>query len=286
MPELPEVETIARTLAPDVVGREIVRVEALDAAAPRPDGATLAAIVTGRRIEGVGRRAKLLLLRLAAREDDLGAILAAHLRMTGRFIVLAPGASTPNVRVLFHLSDATRLAFADVRRFGTLHAFPVGVPGRGIETWPFYAGLGPEPLDMTARDFQARLGGGRARVKARLLDQSVIAGVGNIYADESLFRAGIRPDTPVDAIGPAARDRLFAALVDVLRLAIAENGSSIRDYRDAHGDAGAFQNHFRAYGREGEPCLVCGAAMRTMRVAGRTSTFCPNCQPAPGGRGR
>ncbi len=273
-----------------MLGRDIARVEVFDPAAPQPNGATLAALVTGRRVERVGRRAKLLLLFLSSRPggdvDYGGAVLAAHLRMTGRLIILLPGATTANTRVVFHLSDATRLAFADVRRFGTLHAFPVGVPGRGIETWPFYANLGPEPLEMTAREFRARLGGGRTRVKARLLDQSVIAGVGNIYADESLFRAGIRPDTPVDAIGPSGRDKLFTALVDVLRLAIAENGSSIRDYRDAHGDAGAFQNHFRAYGREGEACLVCGAAMRTMRVAGRTSTFCPNCQPVPDGKTR
>jgi len=131
---------------------------------------------------------------------------------------------------------------------------------------------------MTAAEFQMRLGQGRARIKALLLDQQVLAGVGNIYADESLFRAGIRPDTPAAQVSPKRRGALFAAIQAVLTQAIAENGSSIRDYRDAHGDAGAFQNHFRAYGRGGQPCLACGSLMRTMRVAGRGTTFCPQCQ--------
>jgi len=174
------------------------------------------------------------------------------------------------------LSGGVRLLFSDVRRFGSMHAFPAG----GIDSWPFYASLGPEPLTLTAAAFRQRLGQGRARIKALLLDQHVVAGIGNIYADESLFRAGIRPDAPAAGINAKRRDALFAAVQAVLTQAIAENGSSIRDYRDAHGDAGAFQNHFRAYGRGGQVCLVCGAAMQAMRVAGRTSTFCPRCQPA------
>lgn len=283
MPELPEVETIARTLAAEAEGREILRVEVLDPTALQPDAATFAALVAGRRIASVGRRAKLLLLSLAPVAGDTGATIAVHLRMTGRVFVLAPGMETTRTRAVLHLSDGARLAFADLRRFGTMHAFPGGLDGAAIAAWPFYAGLGPEPLTMDAATFRARLGRGRARIKALLLDQTVVAGIGNIYADEALFRAGIRPDTPAGQVAPAKRDALFKAVQDVLTLAIAENGSSIRDYRDAHGDAGAFQNHFRAYGRGGEPCLTCGETMRAMRVAGRTSTFCPHCQPAPKG---
>jgi formamidopyrimidine-DNA glycosylase len=275
MPELPEVETIARTLAGDAAGCDILRVEVLDPSALHPDPQAFAALVTGRRIESVGRRAKLLLLRLAPRGGDGGAVIAVHLRMTGRVFVLAPGAQTERTRAVLHLSGGLRLAFADLRRFGSMHAFADGE----IVSWPFYASLGPEPLEMTAKEFRQRLGQGRARIKALLLDQGVVAGIGNIYADEALFRAGIRPDAPVTTVSAKRRDALFAAIQAVLTLAIAENGSSIRDYRDAHGDAGAFQNHFQAYGRGGQACLVCGSTMQAMRVAGRTSTFCPCCQP-------
>jgi len=273
MPELPEVETIARTLAPEVVGREILSVRALDPSALHPSPAAFAALAVGRRITHVRRRGKLLLLDL----DDQG-ILAVHLRMTGRVMALAPGCEperqSPGPRAVLTLSDDARLCFSDVRRFGSMHAF---APGE-IDVWPFYASLGPEPLSMTAAEFRARLGQGRARIKALLLDQHVLAGIGNIYADESLFRAGIRPDTPASALSLRRRDALFAAILAVLTQAIAENGSSIRDYRDAHGDAGAFQNSFRAYGRGGQPCLACGSLMQTMRVAGRGTTFCPQCQ--------
>ncbi|GAB6127025.1 bifunctional DNA-formamidopyrimidine glycosylase/DNA-(apurinic or apyrimidinic site) lyase [Humidesulfovibrio idahonensis] len=284
MPELPEVETIARTLAPEAVGREILRVEVLDPVALQPDPAAFQALAVGRRIESVGRRAKLLLLNLSppgAANAGTGAVIAVHLRMTGQVFVLAPDMAMRHTRAVLHLSGGARLAFADARRFGSMHAFAAGSGAGSIDSWPFYASLGPEPLTMTAAEFRSRLGFGRARIKALLLDQRVIAGIGNIYADESLFRAGIRPDTPADQIAPKKRDALFAAVQAVLNQAIAENGSSIRDYRDAHGDAGAFQNHFRAYGREGEACQTCGEAMRAMRVAGRTSTFCPRCQPAP-----
>lgn len=288
MPELPEVETIARTLAPEVAGRRIEAVECLDPSALRPGPEAFAALAVGREILSVGRRGKLLLLRLGFRPGDAaaagaaaGALLAAHLRMTGRLIVLSPGQDTDRVRVLLRLSGGVRLAFADLRRFGSMHAFPGGLDG-GICAWDFYANLGPEPLDMDAAEFIARVGRGRTMLKARLLDQTVVAGIGNIYADEALFRAGLPPHLPAGAAPPERLDALFHAVQAVLRQAIAENGSSIRDYRDAHGDAGAFQNHFRAYGRAGKPCTACGQPMQARRVAGRTSTFCPLCQPLRG----
>lgn len=274
MPELPEVETIARTLAPEVQGRTILSVCAPDPSALLPGPEEFAALAAGAVIRSVGRRGKLLLLGLD-RDGRDGGDIAVHLRMTGRVMAYAPDRAPERPRAVLDLSGGTRLCFADVRRFGAMHAFGPG----GIASWPFYANLGPEPLRLTAHEFQARLGTGRARIKALLLDQTVLAGIGNIYADESLFRAGIRPDSPACALSPRKRDALLAAIQAVLTQAIAENGSSIRDYRDAHGDAGAFQNHFRAYGRAGQPCLDCGEPMRAMRVAGRTSTFCPRCQP-------
>jgi formamidopyrimidine-DNA glycosylase len=278
MPELPEVETIARVLAQDVAGRSVESVSVLDESAVHPGSDAFRSLVMGRRIDAVRRRAKLALFDLSPRDGDAGAIIAAHLRMTGRLLVLPQGQAPDRPRVVLDLSGGVALAFCDVRRFGSLHAFPAGQGAGGIEGWPFYAGLGPEPLLMTAADFRQRLGRGRARVKALLLDQTVIAGIGNIYADESLFRAGIRPDSPVASLSPERLDSLFASIQAVLVQAIAENGSSIRDYRDAHGDAGAFQNHFRAYGRAGKPCLGCDAPMQATKVAGRGSTFCPHCQ--------
>jgi formamidopyrimidine-DNA glycosylase len=288
MPELPEVETIARTLACEVESRLILGVEVLDESAVVPAPSAFRELALGRRIATVARRGKLLLLHLQAGGGKDGGVIAVHLRMTGRVLALQPGPEPPlssnRPRVTLTLSDRGEgpllLAFSDVRRFGCMHAFAPG----GIDLWPFYRDLGPEPLEISAQDFRACLAPGgkksRARIKALLLDQGVIAGIGNIYADEALFRAGIRPDAVAGGLSARRLDRLFAAIRSVLAQAIAENGSSIRDYRDAHGDAGAFQNHFQAYGRAGQPCLACGALMRSMRVAGRTSTFCPRCQTA------
>jgi len=293
MPELPEVETIARTLAPEVESRLILAVDVLDPSAIVPWSETSGAdafreLVLGRRIARVDRRGKLLLLHLQAGGGKDGGTIAIHLRMTGRVLALPPGEAPVRPRVILTLSDrgqgGMQMVFSDVRRFGRMHAFaPGGGPG-SIEAWPFYRDLGPEPLDMTAGEFRERLAPhgkkSRARIKALLLDQGVIAGIGNIYADEALLRAGIRPDAVAGSLSARRLDRLIAAIQAVLAQAIAENGSSIRDYRDAFGAAGAFQNHFRAYGRGGEKCLDCGAVMRCLRVAGRTSTFCPRCQTA------
>ena len=322
MPELPEVETIARTLAVDVESRLILAVDVLDQSAVA-HGSTLPGegssgaeapaveafrqLVLGRRIARAHRRGKLLLLTLQASGGKDGGVIAVHLRMTGRVLFLQEGEMPLRPRVVLSLSARSAepgqgpalLVFSDVRRFGRMLAFAPGAGPGSLEAWPFYRDLGPEPLEITAQDFRQRLAhpsgkgqvgkgqgdakgpGNRrstARIKALLLDQGVIAGIGNIYADEALFRAGIRPDAAAGALSARRLDRLFAAIQAVLAQAIAENGSSIRDYRDAHGDAGAFQNHFRAYGRGGQPCLSCGVLMQAMRVAGRTSTFCPRCQ--------
>jgi len=293
MPELPEIETIARTLAPEVESRLIQAVDVFDASAVEP-GTTASGVdafrelVLGRRIARVARRGKLLLLHLQAAGGKDGGTIAVHLRMTGRVLAVhsneGAGQEPRKPRVVLTLSayssdeGPVRLVFSDVRRFGRMHAFAPG----DINRWHFYQNLGPEPLAMTVQDFRACLAPGgrpsRARIKALLLDQGVIAGIGNIYADEALFRAGIRPDAVAATLGPGCRAALFAAIQAVLTQAIAENGSSIRDYRDAQGNAGAFQNFFQAYGRGGQGCLTCGTIMQSLRVAGRTSTFCPRCQ--------
>lgn len=165
------------------------------------------------------------------------------------------------------------MRFDDVRTFGR-----VLVGGdRVLESWPFWKKLGPEPLEMSADEFVHRLHG-RRQVKTMLLDQTVIAGIGNIYADESLFRAGIHPAAPADRLSAEQKRKLFDALQYVLRLSIRECGSSIRNYRDAEGNAGAFQNSFAVYGRAGEKCVRCGSVLKKITIGGRTSTFCEKCQ--------
>ena len=314
MPELPEVETVARTLAPQVCGRRIVDVEVLNKGSWQ--GLTAPEAVAGLRpvIRGTGRRGKLLFLYLSQEEGFphpeaeipapceaslwplfysahgveqgrpslVGRIsgevtaLAFHLRMTGRLFVYGEGEEPgKHTRVVLTLDDGRRVFFDDARKFGQARA----VCADELGAWDFWKKLGPEPLEMTDEAFAARFSSGRA-VKALLLDQSVVAGVGNIYADESLFRARIRPEAPGKKLSPARLAKLHRALVEVLLDSIRECGSSIRDYRTAKGDVGAFQNRFFVYGRAGETCLVCGKKLASASVAGRSTVWCPHCQKA------
>ncbi|AGW14601.1 bifunctional DNA-formamidopyrimidine glycosylase/DNA-(apurinic or apyrimidinic site) lyase [Megalodesulfovibrio gigas] len=272
MPELPEVETIARGLRPALEGRGIVSLDIRHAGSVRGglDAKTLAATVPGRRILAVSRRAKLLLLTLS---DDL--ILAFHLKMTGRLHLPAPDELPDrHTHLIFHLDNGGRLFFMDMRKFGYCAALTAGQ----LQAFPFYAALGPEPLETSPEDLAGRLKGRRGRIKALLLDQTVLAGVGNIYADEALFRAGLRPDAPADAVSASRKIGLMTHVRAVLQEGIDSCGASIRNYVDARGDAGAFQNTFNVYGRAGQPCPRCAASLEKMTVAGRTSTFCPRCQ--------
>ena len=313
MPELPEVETVARTLAPQVCGRRIVGIAVRNAGTWQ--GGTAAKAVEALRpcIRGISRRGKLLILHfgeggpeaceagkeiavptrveqwpllysaagveqgrleLAGQDESEVTALAFHLRMTGRLFVYPQGTEPgPHTRVIFELDDGRLLFFDDTRKFGQVRA----LCRAELEDWKFWRELGPEPLEMSAEDFAARFASRRA-VKALLLDQSVVAGVGNIYADESLFRAGMRPDSRGCDIEVERLTLLHQALVEVLLLSIRECGSSIRDYRTARGDVGAFQNSFFVYGRAGEKCRVCGRRLKAARTAARATVFCPKCQ--------
>ncbi|MFV0422683.1 bifunctional DNA-formamidopyrimidine glycosylase/DNA-(apurinic or apyrimidinic site) lyase [Oleidesulfovibrio sp.] len=294
MPELPEVETIACGLRPELEGREFVAVDVRNSGSVHGDRHAFDCCVLNRRITTVGRRGKLLLIHLAAPEDDdttckaalefaetsdLPDMLAFHLRMSGRlFMYDADQPAGVHTRLIFTLDNGRKLFFDDARKFGSCRALsPDSRP-----LWKFWATLGPEPLEIGRKEFIDLFRGRRKAMKALLLDQTVIAGVGNIYADESLFRAGIRPDTrPAEWSAQAAArrlGRLYDELREVLHESIRECGSSIRDYRDAKGDAGAFQNSFRVYGRSGQQCVVCKDALTTAKVAGRTTVYCVNCQ--------
>jgi formamidopyrimidine-DNA glycosylase len=271
VPELPEVETIARGLRPVLVGRTIIGVSILGPHLVPNHKKNFQQELTGKRILDVHRRGKILIIEL----DNMHR-LAFHLRMTGR-LGLMPSEARPekHVHLLLALDDQTSLFFQDKRKFGTCGLFAAGE----LETWTFYAGLGPEPLVLHKDDFAARLTEKKRQIKGLLLDQRCIAGIGNIYADESLFRAGIHPATTADKLTSEQMSKLHAAVQDVLTEAIAAGGSSIRDYRTAAGLVGSFQEIFQVYGRKSLPCLRCNHLIQTTKVAGRTTAFCPHCQP-------
>lgn len=345
MPELPEVETIVRTLGPQIREKHIRSAEVLLPKALQ-HGAERLPLLTGAKIEEISRRAKLLLISvrpkaslqvedfassagktaLLAQEANVcgsqsentgpvdadtgqktslettperaavpmhretasgppvfpagtGLLLAFHLKMTGRFFVHPPGTSPlKHTRLIFDLEDGKRLFFDDTRTFGYCRI----MSPHELALWPFWAGLGPEPLGISPKElashFLHSFTRRRCPVKNALLDQSVVAGVGNIYADESLFLAGILPTARTDSIPEPRLLNLAKALQSVLQQSIEECGSSIRDYRDALGNAGAFQNSFAVYGRKNEPCRTCGNPLQSCRLAGRATVYCPVCQ--------
>jgi formamidopyrimidine-DNA glycosylase len=270
VPELPEVETIRGQLAPRLEGRTFALVDILDSRLTRPlDPREVAAELQGERVVAVERRGKYLVVRLEG-----GAALLVHLRMTGSF-GFEP---TSHERAVVELEDGTRLVYRDVRRFGTW----LVVPGEELD--PYIAAKnGPEPLgpEFTTRWLAARLAVRRAALKAVLLDQRVVAGLGNIYADEALWRARLSPLRPANSLEREEVRRLQRAIRDALRTGIARQGSTLRDYAAPDGSTGAMQTEFRVYGREGEPCPRCGTPIAKTRVAGRGTWYCPHCQPFP-----
>ena len=282
MPELPEVETIARTLTPLIEGRQVCGVRVLLSRSVEAQSLPLEQLL-GRRITHAGRRGKLACLHLAPLDGSRHAaveasFLGVHLKMTGRLFVYGPeeqpGAHTRVILDLDGPKGAEQLFFDDARTFGYVRL----VSPATLPQWPFWNSLGPEPLETPIGELRRRAAAKRGRIKAVLLNQTVVAGIGNIYADEALFRAGIDPRCPAHTLSAARLDALFTHVREVLLESIEQCGSSIRDYRTARGDAGAFQNTFRVYGRSGEKCLVCGKALYTLKVAGRTTVLCPHCQ--------
>jgi formamidopyrimidine-DNA glycosylase len=278
MPELPEVETVRSQLAPHLAGRRIVAAEVLDArwCAPAAPEETAAAI-QGRVIESVDRRGKYLTFAL---EDEV--YLVMHLRMTGNVLLVPEAEDGPerrHLRVRMVLDDGRRVLFVDQRRFGT----GVVLLGQAALLEYFESRLGVEPLsaDFTAEALREQARGRTAPAKAFLLSQERIAGVGNIYADEALFRARIHPLRPVGTLRRPQLAALRDAVVESLELGIDSKGATIDDFRHTDGAYGSFQDRFLVHRREGEPCPRCGTTIRKIRAAGRGTYFCPNCQRAP-----
>ena len=270
MPELPEVETVVRDLRPLLVGRSFTKITVGKKALRQKWPRACHPLLLGQPIHGIQRRGKWILINLGE------PWLLVHLGMTGQFTVAgAELPRQPHTHIVFTLDDANELRFRDVRRFGsvTFHATREQLDAVFINNR-----LGPEPFDVDAAAWHKSLQSTRRNLKAILLDQSIIAGVGNIYADESLFEARLHPTTLGHTLTPKQAEKLRRAIVAVLTHAIEQRGSSIRDYVGGSGLKGQMQNEFRAYGRTGEPCLRCRAAIVKITLAGRSTHFCPRCQ--------
>jgi formamidopyrimidine-DNA glycosylase len=273
MPELPEVETVRSQIAPALEGRELVRVEILDPRLTRPaDPEAVASRLHGEHVESVERRGKYVVVRF-----ESGSVLLIHLRMTGSLIYV-PGGVTghdPHRRAVVTLDNESDVVYRDVRRFGT---WLVLEPD---EVEPYLAArLGSEPLErpFTARVLAARLAGRRAPVKAAILDQRTVAGLGNIYADEALWRARIHPLRPAGSLTEPEVRRLHRGIRRALEAGIARQGATLRDYRRPDGRPGSMQKEFKVYGRDGEPCPRCRTTIAKTRAGGRGTWFCPGCQ--------
>ena len=276
MPELPEVETVRRRLAPVVAGRRFEAVEIADARLTRPyDPRLVEAELTGEQVTQLDRRGKYLIFRF-----DSGRGLLVHLRMTGSFRH-APGDGLPDdpyQRAVVRLDDGSDVAYRDVRRFGTWLVL------EPEELEPYLATrVGREPLEagFTARRLAERLHNRRAPIKAALLDQRTLAGMGNIYVDEALWRARIHPLRPAGELDDAEIRRIHRGARQALEAGLARQGATLRDYRTPDGAAGAMQDEFKVYGRTGEPCDRCGTPIEKTRAGGRGTWYCPHCQPAP-----
>jgi formamidopyrimidine-DNA glycosylase len=274
VPELPEVETVRLSLEPALVGRRFERVEIADARLTRPfDPDEIAAELQGEVVSAVDRRGKYLVVRFRT-----GRTLLVHLRMTGSFRLGDADDDDPHRRAVVRLDDGSDVSYRDVRRFGTWLLLE---PGEDV---PYLTDrLGEEPLGpgFTTTALAARLHGRRAPVKAAILDQRSAAGMGNIYADEALWRARIHPLTPAGDLEQPEIRRLHRGIKDALRAGIARQGTTLRDYQAPNGARGTMQDELRVYGRDGEPCLRCGTPIAKTRVAGRGTWYCPNCQPGP-----
>ncbi|MEN1985291.1 DNA-formamidopyrimidine glycosylase [Paenibacillus hubeiensis] len=275
MPELPEVETVKRTLNQLIVGKTIDHVTVnLPRIIQRPDDIHAFALeLAGHTVVGVERRGKFLRILLD------GLVLVSHLRMEGRYGLYKQHEEVEkHTHVIFHFTDGTELRYKDVRQFGTMHLFKAG---EELVSKPLLK-LGLEPLDpaFTLDAFREAVGKRTTKIKAVLLNQAYVVGIGNIYVDEALFRAGIHPETIARTLSEAQLARLHEAIVVTLRDAVDAGGSSIKSYVNGQGEMGMFQHQLKIYGRKSEPCTVCGTLIEKSVVGGRGTHYCPTCQPS------
>ena len=273
MPEMPEVEIIRRYLDTQVAGKTIMN---LDIRLPRmikwPDVEGFRALVTGRTIKAMNRRGKYLLMEL-----DNDSKVVFHLRMTGRLVYEPTGdTSDHHARVIFHLQDGASLVYGDTRTLGTIH----GLKPQELGMLKGLAEMGPEPLsaEFTAEYLYKTAKQRKVAIKSFLLNQKYIGGIGNIYADEALFLAGIHPLRPANSLTQAECSSLWESVNKVIAAGIADGGTTFRDYQNGEGGKGSHQEHLYVYGRKGEQCRNCGAVIERITVGGRGTHFCPKCQ--------
>lgn len=276
MPELPEVEHVRQSLAVLLQGQVVEKVEVrLDRIVRRPSVSAFCERLAGQRVAHIGRRGKYLLI-----EWESGDVLVSHLRMEGRYgIAAAEEPREPHTHVIFYLQSGQELRYRDVRQFGTMDLLKMDE----LYLLPGLFTLGKEPLDedFDAHYLQQAIGSRKAPIKAVLLDQKVIAGLGNIYVDEALFRAGVHPERVASRLKKMERERLVQAIREVIGEAVAAGGSSVKSYVNGFGEPGRFQSSLQVYGRQGLACVRCGEPIVKGRVAGRGTHVCLRCQPAP-----
>ena len=272
MPELPEVETVRRSLEPHLVGKMVVGIEILlERIIKKPEPEEFYRLLANRKIRTLARRGKYLLIRL---EENYTWVI--HLRMTGQLIYTNERMNHKHLRLAFHLNDGNWLNFIDMRTFGSMYLLPVDRLGEIT----CLATMGPEPLDNSfhLEELTQRLGRRKGAVKAVLLDQSVVAGLGNIYVDEALFEAKIDPRREAASLKENEVAQLHKAIIKVLEKAVTNRGTTFRDYLDGAGRKGGNQQFLNVYQRSGEPCVRCGTEISKIRVGGRGTSFCSKCQ--------
>ncbi len=273
MPELPEVETVRQTLKQLILNKTITDVSVYwDNIIKRPKGPEdFTQWLSGQTFQDIERKGKFLIFKL----DDLS--LVSHLRMEGKYNVQPSTAEIPkHTHVIFHFEDGTELRYQDVRKFGTMHAFR---KGEELENKPLLL-LGPDPFDseFTVDYFYRKLQKTTRNIKSVLLDQSIVAGLGNIYVDEALFRARINPERQANQLNLVEAGHIRDASIETIMEAINQGGTTIRSYLNGQGQMGMFQQQLRVYGKQETPCLTCGASIVKRKVSGRGTHICPNCQ--------
>ncbi len=278
MPELPEVETVARTLSPHVVGKKIVEIKVLNPNSwqgTNPENQIVNKDLQA-KISRVGRRGKLLIIFLEYEDKNPPAFgLGVHLKMTGKLFPYAQGIE-PNkhTRIVFTLDDNSQIFFDDIRKFGYIKP----LNPESIEHWNFWQKLGKDPFELNEAEFIDLFKNKKTGMKSLLLNQEIISGIGNIYADEILFKSQIHPMEAACNLSKEQLEKVFKASLEILTEAINACGSSIRDYRTANGDVGSFQNKFFVYNRIGEWCKICNSILEKTKAGGRTTSYCPKCQ--------
>jgi formamidopyrimidine-DNA glycosylase len=289
MPELPEIETIRRGLEETILRMPILKVDVNNASVLKTDKKRFIAALEGKELSDVRRRGKMLIFSLADRSGKAdGEYLIARMGMTGRLVYFGAedalwgsgsyadkdSFSHKHCHVALRFKNGSTLLFCDSRRFGYMEI----LDEKGLDVK--MRGFGPEPLDgkFRARDFEKIVAGKKTNIKALLLDQKRVAGIGNIYADEILFEAGVRPDRLADGLTADETRRIHAAMKSVLKKAVEKRGTTFSDYVDSGGKEGGYQKFLKVYGRAGEKCSECGTVVRKMRLAGRGTNYCPVCQ--------